>query len=176
MKTRTMVCAALLSAISFIIRQFSFPFVIAPFLKMEFSEVPVLLAGMIFGPVTGLCVQAVKDILLVLIRGSALWGVFSDFVSGGSFVLFFSLIGRRSHQNELRGLIAASIVSTALRCIISVPLNYLVLSAQFGNDISYITGMLAPAILPFNAIKSLCGIALFIPIYQLIKKKRPEMY
>ena len=63
MKTKTMVSAALLSAISFIIRQFSFPFVIAPFLKMEFSEVPVLLAGMLFGPGTGLFVQAIKDIL-----------------------------------------------------------------------------------------------------------------
>ncbi|MCI9656093.1 MAG: ECF transporter S component [Lawsonibacter sp.] len=171
MKTKTMVSAALLSAISFIIRQFSFPFVIAPFLKMEFSEVPVLLAGMLFGPGTGLFVQAIKDILLVLIRGSALWGVFSDFVSGGTLVLFFSLIGRRNHETDMRALAVASIVSITLRCIISIPLNYLVLSLQFGNDISYITSILAPAILPFNAFKSVCNIALFIPIYQLIKKK-----
>ena len=176
MKTRITVTAALLSAISFIVRQFSFPFAIAPFLKMEFSEVPVLLAGMLLGPGAGLCVQAVKDILLVLIRGSALWGVFSDFVSGGTFILFFCWIGRRNHKNNLWGLIAASVVSTILRCAISIPLNYLVLSMQFGHDLSYITSILAPAILPFNAFKSLCSVVVFIPIYELIKKRCPTIY
>lgn len=171
MKTRTMVSAALLGALSFVIRQFSFPFFIAPFLKVEFSEMPVLLAGVFLGPGVGLCVQAIKDILLVLLRGSALWGVFSDFVCGGCLVLFFSLVWRRQENRILR-LLSASALSILLRCILSVPLNYLVLSMQFGHSLEQITGMLAPAVIPFNVFKSLCNIALFVPACHMIDRNR----
>ena len=170
MKTRTLVCAALFAALSFLVRQFSFPFFLAPFLKIEFSEMPVLLAGVFLGPGTGLCVQAIKDVLLVLLRGSALWGVFSDFVCTSSLMLAFWLVWQYPWKNALVRIIAATSLSILFRCVISIPLNYLVLSMQFGNSIDYITSILAPAIIPFNAVKSLFNIMLYVPIYHLLCK------
>ncbi len=172
MKTRVMVSASLLGALSFIVRQFSFPFFVAPFLKVEFSEVPVLLAGVFLGPGVGLCVQAIKDVLLVVLRGSSLWGVFSDFVCGGMLIASFSIVWRGGGENRSLRLLAATVISIVLRCVISIPLNYLVLSVEFGHSISHITAMLAPAIVPFNAFKSLCNIGLFVPVYHFIRQNR----
>ena len=92
MKTKNLIFAALCSAVSFLLMLLSFPFFGAPFLRIEFSEVPILLVGIFFSPGLGLATQAIKDILMLFLGGATIWGVLSDFVCGSTLMLAFSLV------------------------------------------------------------------------------------
>lgn len=73
--TRKIVGIALFSALSFVVSLLEFPiFPAAPFLKLDFSAVFVLLGGFMYGPVAGLIICAVKE-LIRFIMGSSTGGI-----------------------------------------------------------------------------------------------------
>ena len=73
--TGKIVGTALFSALSFVVSLLEFPvFPAASFLKLDFSAVFVLLGGFMYGPVAGLIVCAVKE-LIRFIMGSSTGGV-----------------------------------------------------------------------------------------------------
>lgn len=167
MKTRNLLFAALSSAVSFLLMLLSFPFFGAPFLKIEFSEVPMLVLGVFFSPGLGLAAQMVKDFLMLILGGATPWGVISDFVCGSTLMLVFSLLWRRTQTMPVVGrALLAGIAAIAARCLIAIPLNYVILGIEFGSSVSDVTAMLLPIIIPFNAFKSLCNVAVFLTLYR----------
>ena len=73
--TRKLVGIALFAALSFVVSLFEFPiFPAAPFLKLDFSSVFVLLGGFMYGPIAGFVICAVKE-LIRFIMGSGTGGV-----------------------------------------------------------------------------------------------------
>lgn len=166
-KTKNLISTALCSAISFLLMLLSFPFFAAPFLKVEFSEVPILVAGVFLSPLWGLAAQAIKDFLMLTLGGATPWGVLSDFVCGGTLMAVFALLWRKMPAAPLwkRGT-AAGALGIAARCLIAIPLNYWILGIEFGRSVSEVSAMLLPIIIPFNAFKSLCNILVFLALYQ----------
>lgn len=61
-RTHKIAVTAMLSAVATILMYLSFPlpFLIPPFVKMDFSELPALLAAFSLGPVSGAAVCLVK--------------------------------------------------------------------------------------------------------------------
>ena len=58
------------SSIAYLLMMLDFPFPgLPPFLKIDFSDVPALIAAIIFGPVAGIIVEAIKNILHYGIQG-----------------------------------------------------------------------------------------------------------
>ena len=73
--TRKIVGIALFAALSFVLSLLEFPvFPAASFLKLDFSAVFVLLGGFMYGPVAGVIICAVKE-LIRFIMGSSTGGI-----------------------------------------------------------------------------------------------------
>src|SRR5699024_1456149 len=81
----------LLGAISLILFFISFPLpILPPYLKVDFSDIPALIAGIIFSPIAGVLVILVKNGLYFVISvTSDLIGVVSNFLAGS--VLYYRL-------------------------------------------------------------------------------------
>ena len=86
--TRSIVGTALFSALSFVTSLLEFPvFPAAPFLKLDFSAVFILLGGFMYGPVAGVLICAVKE-LIRFAMGSSTGGVGEI----ANFLVIFSLV------------------------------------------------------------------------------------
>ena len=86
--TRRIVGSALFSALSFVVSLLEFPiFPAASFLKLDFSAVFVLLGGFMYGPIAGVTICAVKE-LIRFAMGSSTGGVGEI----ANFLVIFSLI------------------------------------------------------------------------------------
>ena len=59
-----MILIAMLGSIATVLMQFNFPLPALPgFLKIDFSEIPAVLAMMTMGPVAGIAVELIKNIM-----------------------------------------------------------------------------------------------------------------
>ena len=91
LSTRKIVIIAMFSAISGILYCFDFSIpVIAPeFYKLDFSELPALIAGFAFGPVAGVLVEFLKVLIKLLIKSTstAFVGDLANFLIGCMLVL-----------------------------------------------------------------------------------------
>ena len=62
--TNRMIKISLLSAVSLVLMYFDFPVIPAfPWLKMDLSDVPALLGTFGFGPLVGVTIELIKNIL-----------------------------------------------------------------------------------------------------------------
>ena len=66
-----MVATAMLSALALVLfLLFEFPLLsAAPYLKMDFSDIPAIFGAVVFGPVCGVMVELIKNLLEMMVRG-----------------------------------------------------------------------------------------------------------
>ena len=120
-KVRTMVGVAMLGAISFIVMFFEFPIILAfPFLKIDFSDVIVLLGTFIYGPIGGIGVAVIRSLLHFIMTGASLPSLVGDFagVTASIFYLlpFYYLFNRQ--QSVRWGQVIAGTVSSLSMTIV----------------------------------------------------------
>ena len=87
--TKTIAKIGVLSAIAYVLMFISLPLPIFPsFLKIDLSDIPAIFGGMSLGPIAGLAIVIVKN-LLQAITASTTGGVgeFANILIGGSYVL-----------------------------------------------------------------------------------------
>lgn len=88
---KTMVAIGMLSSISYVLMLLNFPIPPFPqFLMIDFSDIPALIAALIFGPAAGILVELIKNILDYFMTGSATGvpvGHIANFAAGILFVL-----------------------------------------------------------------------------------------
>ncbi|WP_024735114.1 ECF transporter S component, partial [Enterocloster asparagiformis] len=73
---RSLVLSAFMGAVSAVLMAMEFPVPLAPgFVKMDFSDLPVILGGFIMGPLAGMRIIAVKIGLSFLLKGTVTMGV-----------------------------------------------------------------------------------------------------
>ena len=94
--TRKMVTVAMLSAIATVIYYLDFPVPLMPgFIKLDLSNVISLLAGFSMGPIAGVIVCLIKNVIQLIIKGLGTTmgiGNIFDFVTSAAFVLTASVI------------------------------------------------------------------------------------
>lgn len=186
---RKLTVAAMMAALGILLMMpmFEIPLAFfAPWLKLDFSTMPILLAGFAFGPAWGILVQLIKSIAHIPFGTTGGIGEIADLLMGISMVLPASLIyGRmRSRKGALLGMAAG----TALMMIMGALTNYyLLLPLYFGTDVSGgITGALGGrdhindlgsyitlGVLPFNLIK---GTAVSAVTFLLYKRISPLLH
>ena len=88
-KTHKIAVTAILSAAATVLMFLSFPipFLIPPFIKMDFSELPALLAAFSLGPVSGVMVCLVKNLINLLFTTTSGVGELCNFLLGICFVI-----------------------------------------------------------------------------------------
>lgn len=124
-KTRKLTMTAMLSAVAFVLMYFEFsvPFVPA-FLKMDLSELPELIAAFSMGPVSGVFVCLIKNVLHCAVTQSATVGELSNFLLSAVFVIVAGLIYKKLHNRK--GAVIGALAGTAAAALVSVVTNYFV--------------------------------------------------
>lgn len=146
MNTRKTCVLGLFSALAVVLMIFEIPFPLAPaFYKLDFSELPVLIAAFAYGPVAGVLVEFIKIILKLLIKGTstAFVGELANFAVGCSLVLPASIIYlcRKKKTFALIGCIVGTICMT----IFGTAFNAIYLLPKFAElfhtDMDVLIGM-----------------------------------
>lgn len=170
-----LVGVAMLSSVAYVLMLLNFPIPPFPsFLMIDFSEVPALLAAIIFGPMAGVLVEFFKNVLDYFFTGSATGvpvGHASNFVAGLLFVLPTTWLYNKLKSKK--GLTAGLIVATFVMAISMSLLNYYVFLPAYtlflGADAmtsEAMKTMVIQFILPFNIIKGLIVTTMFMFIFR----------
>jgi riboflavin transporter FmnP len=162
-RTGKIVTLAMLAAAAFILMTLvQFPILpSAPFLKYDPSDAICLLAGLAFGPAAGVLVVLLKDLLFLTLRGGSPFGPAADFAAAGTFVGVTSWVFRRLGGGPAPArLLLAGAIGVLARVLVMIPVNFIILSLEFGMPAERIRSMLLPAIVPFNAGKGLLNAVL----------------
>jgi riboflavin transporter len=174
LKVKAMVSIGMLSSISYILMLLNFPLPPFPnFLMIDFSDVPAIIAALIFGPLAGILVELFKNILDYFMTGSATGvpvGHMANFVAGTIFVLSTHFIFQRLKTKK--GMTFALVGATLLMAVLMSILNYFIILPAYTFFLNA-PAMSAPetkqfvvsAILPFNIVKGLIVTAMFMIIY-----------
>ena len=178
---RKLTMTAMLAAVSTVLMFLSFSVPLMPgFIKLDFSELPALIAAFAFGPVSGMTVCLVKNLVNVLFTTTGGVGELSNFVLGASFVVAAGLVYK--YKKNRAGALIGSIVGAAVMAVIGVFSNYYIVYPVYTAfmPMETILGMyrainpnvetLWDALLwfnmPFTFIKGMCSTAMAFVIYK----------
>lgn len=173
--TKKLAGTGVFAALAFVVSLLEFPiFPAASFLKLDFSLVFVLLAGFIFGPVSGIGVSAVKE-LLRFAMGSSTGGVgeVANFIVTLAFIVVPTVIYRykKGFSTVIITLIIGCVLETAAALIANRFINF---PLYMGDKAAEVFASLWQFVLLFNLIKtlavSLVTIMLYKKVSALIKK------
>lgn len=172
---------AVMGAVSTVLMMFSFPVPLMPgFIKLDFSELPALITAFTLGPVSGVVVCFIKNMINLTMTTTAGVGELANFLIGAAFVLTAGLMYRRSKTRK--GAIIASVTGAVVMAVISLPVNYFITYPFYTNfmPMEVIMGMyrdinsgienLWQALMifnmPFTFIKAMCSVLVTCLVYQ----------
>lgn len=170
--TELLVKIALLSAIAVVLMMFEFPILPAfSFLKIDLSDLPAVIGAFGFGPLVGIIIELIKNILIILVKGTGSAGVgeLANFIVGASYVGMAGLIYNRRKTRTLAavGLVTATITMT----IVGVLANYFILVPLYKLQLQgadYVTKYIVSGVVPFNLIKGIILSAITMAAYNKI--------
>ena len=122
--TRKIAGVAMLSAIGFILMFIELSVPIMPaFIKLDFSELPALLATFAYGPMSGAAVCLIKNVLHIFMGGTTGGvGELSNFLLGVAYVVPAGLIYQKIKTRK--GALIAALIGCAVSALYSLPHNY----------------------------------------------------
>lgn len=169
---KTFVSIAVLGAVAFVIMLIQFPLLpSAPFLKLDFSDVPAAIGGLLFGPLAIILIEFVKNVLEYLVTGSFVGvpvGEMTNFLSGICFVLPIYYVFRYARSTKAMilgvgiGTVMLTVVISLLNYFVVLPFYITVGGLPAGTDIA---ALVTTAIIPFNLLKGVVVGAVFILVY-----------
>ncbi|EOI14714.1 membrane protein [Enterococcus faecalis EnGen0243] len=176
-KVQKMVSIAMLAAIGTVLQFVAFPIMPAfSFLKIDFSDIPILLGMFLYGPLAGVITAFVRSLLHLFLTRLApqnMVGDFASFLASSIFTLpIFYFFGKKKNirTNRIVGLVSGILALTIFMSIanyfVITPIYlqlYGVTTQQFlGTSLaSYV----AIGIVPFNLIKGLLVSGVFLVLH-----------
>ena len=188
-KLRTTVQIGMLGAVSAVLMLLSFPvpFLVPPFVKMDFSELPVLIGAFAMGPVAGVFIELIKSLLNLVLNGSTTGGIgeLSNFVIGCAFVVPAGLIYRRNKtkKSALIGMGCGTVFMAALGClsnafvmfplystVMGIPMEqFVAMGTAINSAVDNLFTFIILCMAPFNLMK---GIVISLITFLLYKRLR----
>lgn len=161
-KTKKLIQVAMLSAVALVIYYLDFPVpLMPPFIKLDLSNVVCLFAGFTTGPIGGLLVCLIKNVIHTVIKGLGTTmgiGDIFDFVTSAAFTLTASLIYKKDHTKK--GAVMGCVIGTIVFAAISLPLNYFIVYPIYAKAFGGMEAIMSAyqAILPTvgNIFSALC--------------------
>lgn len=176
-RVQKMVAVALFAAIGLVLQYIAFPIMPAfSFLKIDFSDIPVLISMFLFGPVAGLVTAFLRSILHLITTGFSpdnLVGDTASFLATAIFTLPIFYFFRKKTQvgkNKFLGVISGTIAMTIFMSVA----NYFVITPLYlmflGLNANQMLGMplanyVLIGIVPFNIIKGFIVNAAFLVLH-----------
>ena len=185
-KLRTTVQIGMLGAIALVLMFFEFPipFIAPPFIKMDFSEIPVLVGTFAMGPLAGVLIELLKNLLNLVIHGTTTMGVgeLSNFIIGCAFVVPFYR-KKKTRVNALKGMAAGTLLMAAMGCLTNAFIMFPLYSTLMGIPMDSFIAMgtaIHPAIdnmvsfvilcmVPFNLLKGIVISFITLLLYKRLR-------
>ena len=124
-KVRVLTGTAMLGAVAAVLMYLEFPIPIMPaFVKLDVSELPALIASFAYGPVSGILVCLIKNLIKLPSTSTAAVGELFNFVMGALFVGVAGLISKRNKTRK--GAIVGALLGALVMAVVSVPYNYFI--------------------------------------------------
>ena len=181
----------ILTALSVILMYLEFPIPLMPvFLKFDFADLPALLASFSLGPLSGVIVQLLRNILHMPVSQTFYTGELANFLVGGTFVLVAGLIYQRhkTKRSAILGMalggLTMTVVAVAFNYFINIPFYIKVMGLPLEGIIGMVNAagnqlvhnlwtLLLFVFVPFNIFKSLVISGIMLLIY---KKLSPLLH
>jgi riboflavin transporter FmnP len=170
-KLLKLIILSLMGTISLVLFFFNFPLpFLPPYLKIDFSDVPAMMAALIFSPMAGVVVIGIKNILYWLVSGAGdPIGVLANFVAGLLFVIPVSILYHRF--KGVKSIISGLVTGTVVMAFGMSVLNYFIILPAYGwfmgwemtEQVKWTSVLVG--ILPFNFIKGIIVSLLFVPLF-----------
>ena len=153
---------------------------------MDFSELPALITAFSLGPVSGVIVCLIKNVINLMFTTTAGVGELSNFVLGACLVFPAGLIYKK--MKTRKGALIGAVVGSLIMAVLSIPWNYFITYPAYINILNFpleaILGMykainpnvdgLMQALLIFNLPYTFCkGIVISLLTFFLYKKLSP---
>ena len=190
-KIKKMILISMLSAIAAVLMILDFPILIAPsFMKIDLSEVPVMISAFLLGPLSGVLTAVLKIFLKQIMKPTSTFfiGEIANLISSITFVLPASLIYRNNKTIRVAifslviGIFSSSIISTLMNAFFLFPIyinNENAIINMFKQINPYFDNMfkiMLFSVFPFNLIKYfIVSIVIFI-FYKKISKFLRRIY
>ena len=188
-RTRKMVTVGILAALAWVVSQFSFPLLPwAPFLKIDFSDIPILLGMYVYGPMSGIAIAAVRSMLSYVTTGGEAGFPIGDtaaFIATLSYTLPIYFVIRNEKPNLKKAVLGGAGATLSLTAVLAV-LNWLVIAPLYMTVMGFSVGpmreYLTVSVMPFNLLKGLfVSIIFFVAFFKLhhflekIRAEEPEL-
>lgn len=178
---RYLTVTAMLSAVAYILMflDFSVPFM-PSFIKMDLSELPALIGSFTFGPVCGVLICLIKNLLHLFISTTGGVGELSNFILGVAFVLPAGLIYK--HKKTKKMALLGSLSGAVIMGVFSIVSNYFLVYPVYYNfmDKGLILAayqLIIPSVksifqclvcfnMPFTIIKGLFSVVITFVVYK----------
>ncbi|HHW57480.1 MAG TPA: ECF transporter S component [Clostridia bacterium] len=184
-KTQTIVKVGFLSATAFVLMYLEFQVPLFPgFLKLDFSDVPALIASFAIGPLYGVMVELIKNILHATITQSGGIGEIANFAVGSIFVYTAGVIYQfnKTRKTALISMAIATVVMAFTASLLNYyvflplyqkvmgwPMNAIIsMSSAANKSIVDIKTLIAYGIFPFNILKGVVISLITLIIYKKI--------
>ncbi len=179
--------SAMLTAVSVVLQYLDFPIpmLIPPFIKFDFSDLPALIGAYAYGPLAGVLIELVKNLIHCAITKSATVGELSNFLLGAAFTGTAGLVYKMNKTKKtaiIGGIVGAVIMgvfSIISNHFIVYPFYYkaympeeVVLSAYQAimPGVKNVMQCLIIFNMPFTIIKGIACVLVSIPIYKPLTK------
>lgn len=190
---RRIASAAILTALAVILMylEIALPFM-PPFLKFDFSEIPVLVGSFALGPVYGVIIELLKNLIHLPVSATSGIGEMSNFLTGSIYVFTAGAIYNKIRTRK--GAIISMLIATAALTLIAIPLNYFVTLPLYGSVLGFTTeaiigmcqsvntlikdkwSLIFWGFVPFNLFKGLAVAFITFWIYKPISKLINKTY
>ena len=181
-----------LSAIATVIMLFEIPLWFTPgFYKIDLSDIPILIGSFAIGPLAGVIMELIKNLLNLLLNGTTTGGIgeFANFLFGCSLVVPSAIIYKlgKTRKHAIVGLSVGTVCFIVVGCLMNAFVLLPVYASVFHMPIDALVGMgtavnhaihnlntfVLFAVAPFNLLK---GIIVSVVTLLVYKKVSPILH
>ncbi len=171
-RTKMVVTVGIFSAIAFILQLIG-SFIglkVGGFLEIEFSDIPALIVALAYGPLSGILVELVKNVLHCAVTSTGFVGEFANFVINGILCFTAGIIYKK--YRTYKGAIIALFIATVMMSLAGILVNRYIMLPLYMPDApkEVIYTLVMGTILPFNIVKGLVISLITVLLYKRISK------
>ncbi len=190
--TRKIAISAMLAAIGVILQMLEIPLPFIPsFIKLDFSDLPGFIGAFVCGPLAGVLITLIRNVIHIFMGSSAGIGELSNFILSASFVLTAGLIYKK--MPNIKGVLIGGVAGAVIMGIVSFPVNNFIIYPLYYSVMGFpqeailqmyqairpSTKSIAEALIvfnvPFTIAKGLISVIITLIIYKPLEKLIKKM-
>ncbi len=187
LNVRTVAFVALCAALAWVLMLYNFPLpLMPPFMKFDFAGVIEIFGAMMLGPIPGILIVLVKDLLKLLSTDTFGIGELSNFIVSLAYILPPSLIyyRKKTKKRAIIGMAIGIVTCTVVACLSNMYMIIPFYAKAYGMDMDGIVAMcqkvnsavkdpvtfVALGVVPFNVIKTLATSIIVLFLYKPLSR------